>query len=269
MGKFYAVREGRKPGVYHEWEECRSHVIGFPGAKYKKFTTEKDAWDFVHQENNSSLSQSSSSYSSKRSAKAKQSSVRGEGEADGPIGSVVIYTDGSCIGNSNVAQRVQPAGWGFVALRVQEEGLQVLEECFGPVCLKEGEAQYLGAEVTSNNTAELSALGWAMKWVLTQKKTVGKTVVFRYDSKYAANSITGVFNGKKNRKLVDTVRDLYKKVQAEGVETKMVHVKGHSNDRWNDRADHLAQRGAAAWRQQSKRKQLGADPRRRYRRRHY
>lgn len=30
--KYYAVREGRKPGVYHTWEECLSQIKGHKGA---------------------------------------------------------------------------------------------------------------------------------------------------------------------------------------------------------------------------------------------
>lgn len=51
MGKkgtfFYAVRKGLQPGVYNTWDECKSQVDKFPGASYKKFASEKDAWDFV------------------------------------------------------------------------------------------------------------------------------------------------------------------------------------------------------------------------------
>uniref|UniRef100_A0A8C5QKD1 Ribonuclease H1 n=1 Tax=Leptobrachium leishanense TaxID=445787 RepID=A0A8C5QKD1_9ANUR len=44
---FYAVKRGRNTGVYNTWEECKSQVDRFPAARYKKFATEGDAWDFV------------------------------------------------------------------------------------------------------------------------------------------------------------------------------------------------------------------------------
>ena len=251
MSKFYAVRKGRKPGVYRQWDECRKHVIGFRGSRYKKFTSEQEAWDFV-QEGNEGVALQVPAVEKKANAPADA--------LNGKPGSVVIYTDGACTGNANVAQRSHPAGWGFVALRVEEDGeLKVLDECFGPVSVREGESEYLGAEVTSNNTAELSALGWAMKWILTKKGAIGKDVVFRYDSKYAANSITGVFNGAKNQKLIMTIRKLYEKLKAQGLKPNWAHVKGHSNDKWNDRADHLARRGASAWKKQNKRKHRADD----------
>ena len=41
MGKIYAVRKGRKPGLYHSWEDCKAQVHGYSGAEYKSFGDEK------------------------------------------------------------------------------------------------------------------------------------------------------------------------------------------------------------------------------------
>lgn len=35
--KYYIVWEGKTPGVYDSWEECKAEVLGFPKAKYKSF----------------------------------------------------------------------------------------------------------------------------------------------------------------------------------------------------------------------------------------
>lgn len=45
--KYYAVRAGRKPGVYLTWEKCKEQVERFPGAEYKSFPTEQEACDYV------------------------------------------------------------------------------------------------------------------------------------------------------------------------------------------------------------------------------
>ena len=39
----YVVWEGREPGVYDSWEECEAQVNGYPGAKYKSFSSQADA----------------------------------------------------------------------------------------------------------------------------------------------------------------------------------------------------------------------------------
>lgn len=44
---FYAVRKGRKPGVYTDWSSCRVQVQGFEGAVYKGFNDFMSAVDFV------------------------------------------------------------------------------------------------------------------------------------------------------------------------------------------------------------------------------
>ena len=45
--KFYAVKSGRKPGIYTTWAECQKQVNGYSGAVYKSFLTEKEALDYI------------------------------------------------------------------------------------------------------------------------------------------------------------------------------------------------------------------------------
>lgn len=48
--KFYAVRNGRVPGIYTSWEDCQKQVTGFSGAVFKGFSTEADAEKFLNNE---------------------------------------------------------------------------------------------------------------------------------------------------------------------------------------------------------------------------
>ncbi|MBL7827056.1 MAG: ribonuclease H family protein [Saprospiraceae bacterium] len=53
--KFYVVWEGRKPGIYSTWDECKAQVEGVAQAKYKSFESQAEAeaafksdyWKFV------------------------------------------------------------------------------------------------------------------------------------------------------------------------------------------------------------------------------
>ncbi|CCE63962.1 hypothetical protein TPHA_0G01250 [Tetrapisispora phaffii CBS 4417] len=45
--QFYAVRIGRKPGIFYNWDACALQVKGFPGAIFKKFKTLNEAEQFV------------------------------------------------------------------------------------------------------------------------------------------------------------------------------------------------------------------------------
>jgi ribonuclease HI len=41
--KFYVVWEGKKPGIYTSWDECRKQVDGVAQARYKSFESAEDA----------------------------------------------------------------------------------------------------------------------------------------------------------------------------------------------------------------------------------
>lgn len=41
--KLYAVKNGRMPGIYSTWDECKMQVDKFPGAQYKSFNNRPDA----------------------------------------------------------------------------------------------------------------------------------------------------------------------------------------------------------------------------------
>jgi ribonuclease HI len=53
--KFFVVWEGKEPGIYRSWEECKRQIHGFGGAIYKGFATEAEAreaitspcWDYI------------------------------------------------------------------------------------------------------------------------------------------------------------------------------------------------------------------------------
>jgi ribonuclease HI len=46
MPKFYAVRVGKQPGIYHSWAECLDQVKGFHKAVFKSFTSLSEAEAF-------------------------------------------------------------------------------------------------------------------------------------------------------------------------------------------------------------------------------
>ncbi|MBA2861850.1 viroplasmin family protein [Methanococcus maripaludis] len=49
MSKIYAVRKGRKTGLFETWGECENQVKGFSGAEFKSFTSKKDAEIYLNQ----------------------------------------------------------------------------------------------------------------------------------------------------------------------------------------------------------------------------
>ena len=82
-----------------------------------------------------------------------------------------IYVDGSCLGNQNV-DATTPASWGMVVV-VGDSGLgkgsgELHTELSGPVVTNAEETEFIGAEVGSNNTAELSGFAAALRWLLVE-----------------------------------------------------------------------------------------------------
>ncbi|KAK8200628.1 hypothetical protein M8818_005942 [Zalaria obscura] len=45
--KFYAVRTGHEPGIYHSWTECLDQVRGYKGAIFKSFPSLTEAESFI------------------------------------------------------------------------------------------------------------------------------------------------------------------------------------------------------------------------------
>ena len=47
VSKYYAVRKGRKPGIYRTWDACKSQVFKCEWAEYKSFTTQEEALAYM------------------------------------------------------------------------------------------------------------------------------------------------------------------------------------------------------------------------------
>jgi len=224
---FYAVARGRQTGVFGSWAEAERLVKGFAGARFRKFAARAEAEAFARGEK-----------TAPKAAKAKAPKAA----FVPPRGVVAVYTDGGCRGNRGVdANKTQPAGWGFVAVRDGD----VLAERWGPVVLDAKHPHFLGAEKCSNNTGELSGIAEALLWLRDEETRAGPAVLC-YDSTYAANITSGKFQAKANRELARMCRGLFgEECVRRHRQLDFEHVKGHSGDVFNDRADALVQRGVA------------------------
>jgi len=45
--KYYAVKNGKVPGIYESWDECKEQVLGYENAIYKSFSSIEDAKNFI------------------------------------------------------------------------------------------------------------------------------------------------------------------------------------------------------------------------------
>lgn len=146
--------------------------------------------------------------------------------------------DGGCV-----------AGWGVCTVFAGHDGHEgsagriVREDC-GPVVVDAKSDDFLGADVGSNNTGELTGIAKALDLVIEGHTAwEGAAVIIRYDSYYAANVTTGLWKAKRNVRLVETVqRKLAKAAKVQRV--LFMHVKAHAGTLGNEAADRLAKRGS-------------------------
>ncbi|MBE7021521.1 MAG: reverse transcriptase-like protein [Ruminococcaceae bacterium] len=56
MKKVYAVKKGKKTGIFYNWDEVKELISGFSGAEYKGFKTLKEAEGYLNGEEAEQLS---------------------------------------------------------------------------------------------------------------------------------------------------------------------------------------------------------------------
>ncbi len=55
MKKIYAVKKGKKTGIFYNWDEVKVLISGFSGAEYKGFKTQKEAESYLFGEETQQL----------------------------------------------------------------------------------------------------------------------------------------------------------------------------------------------------------------------
>ena len=207
--KFYAVKRGRKTGLYTVWAECAAQVKGFQGAVYKGFMTENEARAWL----------------GGADARTEQPRVAAEMAApSAPDADYIIHTDGSCLRN--------PGGAGGWAAVIETAATGAVEEKSG------------GDPETTNNRMELTAALMALSAV-----PEGARVALYTDSQYLKNAFTKFWLPawkKRGWKKADGEpvlnQDLWVQLDAAFAarQVQFHWVKGHAGNPRNERCDALA-----------------------------
>lgn len=98
--KYYVVWKGRTPGIFTTWNECKSQVDGFAGARYKSFPTLGEA-ESAFGGKKSSVSAPTYNFTSvkpsatSKASKAKTPPLSEQQITDMPF-DIKIFTDGAC-----------------------------------------------------------------------------------------------------------------------------------------------------------------------------
>ncbi len=234
---FYAVFNGRRPGIYETWtgqDGAQVQIAGFPGAIYKKFGTEEEALQWTADLKNAP--------SEKKTAKPADGDAREQNEKKNsayrekpgikkPLNAenlpeVVMYTDGACTNNPG------PGGYGVVLLHGGRK-----KELSG------------GFRRTTNNRMEITA---CVEGLQVLKKPCA--VALFCDSRYVVDALEKGWakrwkakGWKRNNTDKALNPDLWERMLSlcEKHDVAFNWVKGHAGDEYNERCDRLAVEAAS------------------------
>lgn len=212
MAKFYAVKKGKKPGIYNSWPECQAQVKGFSGAIYKSFTTLSEAKAF--------MGDSESQTSSKNANGQEIRWMPGHSEqTDDKAESMTVYVDGSFDKNT-----------GYFG--------------YGGVVLYQGKRKsFKGGRNTKelakmrNVAGEIIAAMQAIKIALNAEAS---QVIIYHDYMGIAEWALGTWQAK--NKYTQEYQQ-FMKAKSKMVDIAFVKVPAHTGDKYNEQADELAKNG--------------------------
>lgn len=207
--KFYAVKVGKNPGIYKNWDDCKEQVTGFSGAIYKSFESFDDAKAYLN-------------LSEELKENKEKDNIDIENIKEDEI---LAYVDGS------YKKDTFEYGYGVVLL-LSDEVIELYGKGENPEVAK-----------SRNVTGELFGSVRAISEAINRKKN--KITIF-----YDYQGISSWANGEWKCNIPLTVG--YKQKISEfrkEIEINFVKVKAHSNDKYNDLADHLAKKslGIEKW----------------------
>lgn len=108
--KYYAVARGPITGIYLDWKIVEEAITGAKGPKYKKFETIPEAVAYIEQwADDETIDAVRAQWDPRYEVEQEESELEPESEVDLDVSdsdddetkSIIIYTDGSCLGNGN------------------------------------------------------------------------------------------------------------------------------------------------------------------------
>lgn len=200
--KFYAVKQGRKTGMFLTWDDCKKQVMGYPGAIYKSFGTKEEAEEYL------GITADETSKNADTVRENKEYSIAED--------AVEIYVDGSY----HAATK---------------------EFSYGMVVLIDGKEEKFSHKMTDSELAQMRNVAGeikgseaAMQYALDHEIP---SIIIYHDYQGIASWCNG--DWKANKPGTIAYRDFYRQA-SQKVNIQFRKVKGHSNNKYNDMVDRLA-----------------------------
>lgn len=207
--KYYAVRKGKKTGVFETWAECQKQVTGFSGAEFKSFPTKNEAWEFVKDGAADFYHPELPFTDDTEKSESAHLSFADEN-------TIIAYVDGSFFPGK-------------------------AEFSYGMVILRDGKEYTFSEKIEDaelakmhNVAGEIKGSEAAMQYAIDNK--IPNLVIY-HDYEGIAKWCTGAW--KANKPGTIRYQEFYNKAR-QSVNIRFVKVQGHSGDKYNDMADELA-----------------------------
>ncbi len=198
--KVYAVKRGTVTGIFDNWEACKASVDGYPGAEYKGFATEAEAYAYLGMEPEMEPGEKADTHSMEIEA-----------------GHLVVYVDGSYSHDMGVYS------YGCIMLEPNGEVERLSGNGNSPECLS-----------IRNVAGEMLGAMNAVKWAISKKYSY---IEIRYDYEGIEKWVTGVWKAK--MELTQKYAD-YMRRQGQKIVISFTKVEAHTGDYYNEQADLLA-----------------------------
>lgn len=203
--EFFAVRRGRKIGVFKSWDVYQQQVIGFDNAEFKSFNEKEEALKYLGIKNDKDLS----------ALEMAQTKIFSEMED-----ALTTYVDGSF---SSATLEYSSA---FIVIKnneiVYEQG-------------RKGKNSKAAEELKAV-AGELSGAMMAAQYAVLKGC---KKIIIHHDNESIARLITGA-DKPKNDLSREYVRFMDEKKNVEQLSIEFIKVKAHKGNKWNNYVDKLA-----------------------------
>lgn len=202
--KYYAVKKGKVPGIYLNWNDCKAMVDGYQGAVYKSFKTIEEAEKFITGEKTI----------------AKEKTIAGEKAITSMKSSGENSTYAFVDGSFNKVTHTYGYG-GFLVTDNEKYVLQGADDDAEMATMRNVAGEIKGAEAAIKKAIELGI----------------KELVIYYDYMGIEMWATGVW--KRNKAGTIAYHEYIMSVKNK-IKLTFVKVKGHSGVEGNEEADKLA-----------------------------
>tara|TARA_R110001599_G_scaffold129873_1_gene304599 strand:+ start:52257 stop:53087 length:831 start_codon:yes stop_codon:yes gene_type:complete len=259
MSKFYVVKRGRKIGIFTTWTECEKQVTGFSGAIHKSFKNRVDAEAYFGQIIRNESPKIIDIFDKNDFESNKEDRTKYYKAYVTSHDAVKIYTDGSHIGkNSENENFVGFGAWCevYIDCNPNVNDHELKEFRLSGECNKSLLASYgIDHQNISNPTAEFLAVAEVLRRFVRKLHQFTKTgqekdvtdfrfkhILFYCDYIGTQKWLDKEWKAKEDHiiKILSITLKWREIIESKGIQISFHHVKGHSGDRGNDKADKLA-----------------------------